>query len=148
MLVRCLYASRATKGPATIDLSGILADSRANNTKHDITGVLISAGNYFIQALEGGRAQVNETYNHIVHDQRHSDVTILCFDEISHRSFEGWTMGEVSLDQVNMAVLLKYSPSTKLDPFAMTGSAVLALLHELVATGTVNCGNAARTQRG
>jgi len=144
MLVHCLYASRVTKGAAASALRGILEDSRKNNSKHGLTGVLISAGDCFIQVLEGGRAQVCETYNTITQDKRHSNVTLLMFEEIAQRSFEGWTMGEVSLDQMNPAQLLKYSATTKLDPFAMSGGAVMALLNELVASGTVICGNSTR----
>lgn len=147
MLVRCLYASRVTKGTAASTLQAILEDSRKNNNKHGVTGVLVGAGDYFIQVLEGGRAQVCETYNAITRDKRHHDVTLLVFEEIAQRNFEGWTMGEVLLDQVNPAVLLKYSATMKLDPFSMSGSAMLALLHELVASGTVICGNSTRSKR-
>jgi len=147
MLVRCLYASRIAKGSAAAALRGILEDSRNNNTKHGVTGVLISAGDCFIQVLEGGRAQVCETYNAITQDKRHKDVTLLHFEEVPQRSFEGWTMGEVSLDQANPALLLKYSATMKLDPFSMSGGAVMALLNELVASGTVICGNSTRGKR-
>ena len=148
MLVRCVYASRATKGLASASLDGILADSRKNNSKKGITGILISAGDYFIQALEGGRDQVSQIYNQITQDKRHNHVILLAFDEIAQRSFEGWTMGEVTLDQVNPSILLKYSATTQLDPFSMTGGATLALLQELVASGTVVCGNSTRGLRG
>jgi hypothetical protein len=57
-------------------------------------------------------------------------------------------MGEVNLDQINPAMLLKYSATTKIDPFADSGMATLSLLNELVATGTVVCGNASRGKRG
>jgi len=148
MLVCCLYASRVTKGTAAAALRGILEDSRKNNTKHGLTGVLIGAGDCFIQVLEGGRAQVCETYNAITQDKRHGNVTLLMFEEIAQRRFEGWTMGEVSLDNVNPALLLKYSATTALDPFSMSGKAVMALLDELVASGTVICGNSTKGKRG
>jgi len=35
----------------------------------------------------------------------------------------------------------------KLDPFSMSGGAVMALLNELVASGTVICGNSTRGKR-
>ena len=147
MLVRCLYASRVAKGSAASALRGILEDSRVNNAKHGVTGVLISAGDCFIQVLEGGRAQVSETYNIITQDKRHKDVTLLHFEEIAQRGFEGWTMGEVSLDQANPSLLLKYSATMKFDPFSMAGSAVLALLSELVTSGTVISKNSTRDRR-
>jgi hypothetical protein len=148
MLVRCLYASRIHKAQSAATLRAILEESRKNNVKNGITGVLIATSDSFIQVLEGGRAQVCETYNQIAHDKRHSDVTILSFEEISQRSFEGWSMGEVTLGQINPALLLKHSATLHIDPFAMSGAAVLALLNELVASGTVVCGNSTRGKAG
>lgn len=147
MLVRCLYASRIPKAQSATALRSILEDSRKNNEKHGITGVLIATGDSFIQVLEGGRAQVCQTYNNITQDKRHSNVTILKFEEITHRSFESWSMGEVSVAQLNPSILLKHSATLHIDPFAMSGTAVLALLHELVASGTVICGNSMRGKK-
>ena len=147
MLVRCLYASRFPKAQSTTALRSILEDSRKNNEKHGITGVLIATGDSFIQVLEGGRTQVCQTYNNITQDKRHSDVTILSFQEITHRSFESWSMGEVSVAQLNPSILLKHSATLHIDPFAMSGNEVLALLHELVASGTVICGNSMRGKK-
>ena len=148
MLVRCLYASRIPKAQSPATLRAILESSRKNNTKHGITGILVATGDSFIQVLEGGRAQVCETYNHITQDKRHSNVTILSFEEITQRSFEGWSMGEVSVAQLNPAVLLKHSATLHIDPFTMSGGTVLALLQELVASGTVVCGNSTRGKHG
>ena len=148
MLVRCLYASRLGKTHSPKILNDILETSRKHNTKHGITGVLIATGDSFIQVLEGGRAQVSETYNAITQDKRHIDVTLLSFDEITQRSFEGWSMGEVTIGQLNPSVLLKHSATLHIDPFAMSGAAVLALLKDVVASGTVVCGNATRSKRG
>ena len=148
MLVRCLYASRIPKTQSAATLNNILESSRKNNTKHGITGVLVATSDSFIQVLEGGRAQVSATYNAICQDKRHSDVTMLSFDEIAHRSFEGWSMGEVTIGQLNPSVLLKHSASLYIDPFVMSGAAVLAMLKDVVASGTVVCGNATRSKRG
>ena len=148
MLVRCLYASRMEKGHTDKMLANILASSRKNNPSFGVTGVLIAAGDCFIQVLEGGRAQVCSLYNHIARDARHTDVTILDFEEIAQRNFESWSMGEVHLKQVNPAMLLKYSATASIDPFSLSGVAMMALLNDLVATGTVVCGNSTRGRRG
>ncbi len=148
MLVRCLYASRILKTQSPATLRAILQSSRKNNTKNGITGVLVATDDSFIQVLEGGRAQVCQTYNQIAQDKRHSSVTILSFEEIAQRSFEGWSMGEVTTHQLNPTVLLKHSATLHIDPLMMTGAAVLALLHEIVSSGTVVCGNSTRGKRG
>ena len=64
-------------------------------------------------------------------------MRILYFEEIAERRFGGWTMGQVNLSKINPALLLKYSERPELDPFSCSGSASLALLDELIATGSV-----------
>ena len=41
------------------------------------------------------------------------------------------------LDLLNPALLLKYSATARLDPYAMSGAVALALLDELVATASI-----------
>ena len=137
MLVRLLYASRAT-GPMSASLvDSILEHSRKNNPAQGITGVLCYSDELFIQALEGGRDEVCELYNSIVRDDRHNQVRILSFEEISERRFGSWTMGHVNVAKVNPALLLKYAKMPILNPFNCSGSASLALLDELNATAAV-----------
>ena len=144
MLIRCLYASRMLDPNSQAARTAILKSSRKHNVDLGITGVLISAGDCFVQILEGGRGQVSQLYNKIVSDKRHGDVTLMIFEEIEKRSFEGWSMGEVSLDQINPALLLKYSATRKIDPFNMTGTSMLAFLQDMVASGSVVCGPSRR----
>lgn len=142
MLVRLLYASRA-KAPLTGEvIDAIMEQSRWHNIPTGITGLLCFSDTLFIQVLEGGRDQVCELYNKIVGDPRHEHVRILHFEEIPERRFGGWTMGQVNLAKVNPALLLKYSEKADLDPFNSSGHASLALLDELIATGSVVCRSA------
>ena len=137
MLVRLLYASRAS-GPVTQDtLDAILAESRRNNPALGITGILCHGGDVYLQVLEGGREAVNALYNRIVRDARHDPVTLLHYQEITERRFAGWTMGQVNLHKVNPSILLKYSEKPQLDPFVTPGCAAMALLEELMATAQI-----------
>jgi hypothetical protein len=138
MLVRLLYASRA-RDPISDDmLASILSQSRKNNPETGVTGVLcLCHGGVFIQALEGGRVEVNQLYNKVSRDERHTDVTLLEYAEISERRFSGWRMGRVDLDKINTAVVLKYSEKPRLDPFGMSGSVTLKLLEELASSASI-----------
>ena len=137
MLVRLLYASRPTT-PLTPSLQdSILEQSRARNPKLGITGILCFSEDVFIQVLEGGRDEVCELYNTIVRDERHRDVVVLHYEEVSERRFAGWTMGQVNLAKVNASLLLKYCEMPVLDPYAMSGAASMALLEELIATAQI-----------
>ena len=136
MLVRLLYASRVVdNSPAAIE--AILSQSRQHNPSSGITGILCHGGGMFLQAIEGGRRAVSDLYGHILRDPRHRDVKLLDFEEISERRFGGWTMGQVNLEKVNQATLLKYLEKPELDPYAVSGKVSLALLEELMATASI-----------
>jgi hypothetical protein len=136
MLVRLLYASRAADSSCAAT-DAILSQSRAHNPASGITGILCYGAGIFLQALEGGRNQVSDLYGHIQRDPRHKDVVLLHYEEISERRFGGWTMGQVNMAKLNTSILLKYSETPELDPYAVSGKVSLALLEELMATASI-----------
>lgn len=137
MLVRLLYASRAAAPVTTDDLAAIVRQSRANNPRQGVTGVLCCSDDRFLQVLEGGRPAVNRLYNRIVADPRHAEVELLAYQQIGERHFAGWSMGQVNLARLNRALLLKYSETAVLDPYAVSGAVSMALFDELVATASI-----------
>jgi hypothetical protein len=137
MLVRCLYASRAAKPLTAAVLDSILQQSGRKNPELGITGMLCHTNELFVQVIEGGRDEVCEVFNAIVRDDRHVDVRLLIYEEIPERRFGNWTMGRVNIDNINRALLLKYSERAELNPFGCSGRATMALLEELVATGAI-----------
>ena len=139
MLVRLMYASRAAEPVKPETLNAILKKSTHNNPSVGVTGVLCFSGDIYLQVLEGGRTQVSALYNRIAQDPRHHGVVLLSYDEIDERSFASWAMGQVNMSRLNPALLLKYSETAVLDPFAVSGSVSKALFDELVATASVVC---------
>ena len=137
MLVRLLYVSRSVHPETPEQTESILASAREHNLVNGITGVLCYGGGIYLQALEGGRNQVNDLYTHIVKDPRHKDVVVLAYEEISERRFGGWTMGQVRLDKLNPSIVLKYSETPELDPYNVSGRVSFALLEELMATASI-----------
>lgn len=139
MLVRLMYASRAVASMDAETLAAIMKKSRANNPQVGVTGVLCYSGGIFLQVLEGGRLPVNRLYNRIANDPRHHDVALLRYEEIGERRFAGWAMGQVMMNMLNPALLLKYSEKAELDPYAVSGEVSMALFDELVASASVMC---------
>ncbi len=137
MLVRLLYVSRSVHPETPEQTESILASSREHNLVNGITGVLCYGGGIYLQAIEGGRNQVNALYSQIVKDPRHKDVVVLAYEEISERRFGGWTMGQVRLDKLNPSIVLKYSETPELDPYSVSGRVSFALLEELMATASI-----------
>ena len=137
MLVRLLYASRAVPAVDQEELLTILRKSKANNQPLGVTGVLCFSGGIFMQVLEGGRGPVNRLYNRIASDARHTDVELLCYQEIGERRFAGWSMGQVNMSRLNPALLLRYSERAALDPYSVSGTVSMALFEELIATASI-----------
>ena len=156
MLVRLLYVSRATQdsatpnprtgegvqptrssGTAESEMQSILESAKNHNMANGITGILCFGGGIYLQAIEGGRRQVNELYAQLVQDKRHKDVQLLHYEEITERRFGGWSMGQVNLSKLNASVVLKYSEEPELNPYSVSGAVSLALLEELMATAAI-----------
>jgi len=140
MLVRCLYASRFAKTLSAEALDSILAQSSRKNPTRGITGLLCFTNDLFVQVLEGGRDPVCDLYNAIVRDERHVNVRLLSYEETSERRFGNWTMGQVNIQEINTALILKYSETPRRDPFHCSGRATMALLDDLIATGAISNG--------
>jgi hypothetical protein len=137
MLVRCLYASRISSPLPAHALDEILDQSRRNNAKRGITGLLCHTNDGFVQVLEGGRDAIAGLLAALFRDTRHNNMTPLLFEEVDERSFGIWTMGRVDLDAVNPALLLKYSETAALQPFRTSGRATMSLLLELISSGAI-----------
>ncbi len=137
MLVRLMYASRTSEDFNTQQLQAIMQKSRESNPGAGITGVLCYSEGIFMQVLEGGRSAVNVLYRRILSDPRHRDVELLCYEEIQERRFAGWSMGQVNMSRLNPGLLLKYSETATLNPYAVSGQVSMALFQDLLATASV-----------
>ena len=69
------------------DLERLLNESRSNNTKAEITGILIHLDGNFIQFLEGPEENIDSVFRSIQEDSRHHDIMILSQGESSERCF-------------------------------------------------------------
>ena len=101
-----IYISKAAKLMEDDDLEYLLAESRAWNEDHHITGMLLYVqGRFldkvegrFMQLLEGDKEEVLYIYNKIASDSRHYRLIVLSQDEKEDRHFKTWTMGYKPLD--------------------------------------------------
>jgi hypothetical protein len=89
-LRQIFYVSNSLALPEEIE--SILKGARAANARRHITGVLVHAGAYFAQLLEGEKASVEGAMRDIVADRRHDQVRILMDRGASVRMCEGWHM--------------------------------------------------------
>lgn len=91
-MLQVIYISTA-RGPVDeAALAAILDASRANNLKAGVTGLLVSGGRRFLQALEGPDRAVLDAYARIQADPRHFALVLLSCRTVEARSFGDWSM--------------------------------------------------------
>ncbi len=109
-LKRLTYVSKLS---ARLDQKEILEighKASLNNQKIDVTGILISVGDYFFQIVEGEETNINLLIEKISRDPRHCDVTILSAETgCESRLFSEWNMKAVTLNESNDLMLLAIS---------------------------------------
>jgi hypothetical protein len=98
MIKRIKYVSRFDKPHTEADIEAIGEQSRANNERLDLTGMLMASGGLFYQVLEGPAEAVDEVYARIANDSRHTDLLLLGSEENVERLYPDWTMEVVNLD--------------------------------------------------
>ncbi|MGN6152059.1 MAG: BLUF domain-containing protein [Lysobacteraceae bacterium] len=92
-LGQLVYSSRQVFPFEGLGLVSLLAEARAYNARHQITGVLLHANGMFVQCLEGPSEAVNALYQRILLDPRHADIVLLQSVPLSQRHFGDWWMG-------------------------------------------------------
>jgi hypothetical protein len=90
---RIVYLSTATALMSDHELMSILRQSRENNLRDQVTGVLLYSGGNFIQLLEGDAEAVGKVYARIEHDPRHHGCMQMVDGPASERLFPQWAMG-------------------------------------------------------
>jgi len=95
MLHELVYTSFAPDpAPAQQTLEQILASSRRNNQRLDVTGVLLYENGTYVQLLEGPREAVRLLYyGTIALDTRHRHPKVCWEFSIETRNFSNWQMG-------------------------------------------------------
>ena len=109
-LVAVTYISHSLVKLADIEreCERIALTSSINNSKREISGLLIYCRHRFIQRLEGKRQHIDDLIDTIKKDSRHRKFTILHYASIDKRHFTEWDQMQVitepkhldSLDQL------------------------------------------------
>ena len=134
-IIRLIYASHARPDIGYDALKQIIATSAAHNDKNGISGLLCFSGGAFLQAIEGKRIAVNQLYNRIARDPRHTDCEILSCGSIEVRSFIEWSTKMISWDEAytpqRRALVLRHSGMHIFEPWTMSGEQAHGFLREL-----------------
>jgi len=108
-MLSLVYASSAVHLFSEEDLKDLLRQSRDNNTRLGLTGMLLYKDGNFLQVLEGPESALTGLYEKIQSDPRHYHVLKLMRKPIQEREFAAWSMGFKNLSDVNLQQTPGYS---------------------------------------
>lgn len=104
-LRRIIYSSKATKHFGERELLDILHDARAFNSIDNITGVLMHKNGTFVQVIEGEPDVVEDLFNRIKLDKRHSNIKIITDTSAASRIFPNWAMGCADFNRPELSLI-------------------------------------------
>lgn len=136
--VQLIYASRATfkpniRGGIDREVARILMESRRNNSKRDVGGVLYYGDGNFFQCLEGESAAVDKVFEKIKHDPRHSQIRVLAKRTVANRKFESWSMKYISV-QDRMRHMLQKNGFSTFEPYKFNDAMITQVIEILSKT--------------
>ena len=131
-MIRVMYTSAATKNIDETELLEILEKSRVNNSKKNVTGLLIVKGRTFLQCLEGEQDDVMSIYEKISNDERHTNIIDLLEEDISERLFPNWSMGYKNVKHLTDYNSDKLRSFETAEEFASSKDDVLEIFKEFI----------------
>ncbi len=146
--VELLYSSRSNFAPVggggiEPEVARILSQSRRNNPRQNIGGVLCYRDGFFFQCLEGDATDVDNVFRKITADPRHRDVKVLSMRPIEQRRFKSWSMKYAPADSAIVEQLLMQNGQLSFNPDKFGNDqleTLVTLLH--AATNPVTAGTA------
>ena len=134
-MYRIIYKSKSIKPIEWQTIEDILHASEKDNTKHEISGLLLSTETHFLQILEGRYEDINDTFMKIVRDDRHTDVQLISFEVIDARLFQGWGMRGIGVFNFNTDIektlMDKYGEEDGSVRFPLESWRVLAMVNDI-----------------
>src|SRR3954470_12656247 len=125
ILIRLTYFSRIRlQEPINDHIPDIVCTSVANNRRDNVTGALVHDDKWFAQMLEGRESIVSATFERILRDCRHYDVSLIAMQPVPERRFGAWWMADIAHDQSNSDLFRHYGENECFDPHLMRADRV------------------------
>lgn len=132
-LTRLVYYSQRNSS-LSLNMDELLTISQRNNAAMNVTGILHYNGNYFLQVLEGGRAEVSAIYHRIAADPRHVNIILMSCTDVRERIFPSWSMGRhEGMGDETKKIFLRYFPNNTVNPEAVSVDSLLDFLQDVSA---------------
>jgi len=109
MLKTICYISDSMNNESLKNLEDLYLKARTNNSKNNITGILIYLDRNFLQVLEGEEEIVDDTFKKISTDSRHKNIFNIIDTTIEQRIFEDYNFGFTTInDKKELTNLVEY----------------------------------------
>jgi len=132
ILIRLTYFSRIhLQGSINDDIRDIVCTSVANNRRDNVTGALVHDDKWFAQMLEGRESIVSATFERILRDCRHYDVSLVAMQPMAERRFGAWWMAHIAHDESNSDLFRHYGENECFDPHLMRADRLCDLVEAL-----------------
>jgi len=139
MLIRLTYFSRSqldqSRGRHDARVREIIRAAAINNSRDDITAALICDHRWFAQVLEGRESIVSVTFERILRDQRHCDVSLVTMQPIAERRYAGHAMVAIPRSEDNDDLFRHYCEDQHFDPRQMRADRLCDLIEAVVHRG-------------
>ncbi len=132
-LIQVVYISRATFKPAPAEagieptVARILQQSRINNPRLGIGGVLYYGDGCFFQCLEGEAEAVDQLLEKLKLDPRHTDFEVVLQRDIKEREFARWSMKYVQVYEPVRNLIAGWGMK-RFDPYQLDKERIVHLL--------------------
>ena len=111
----------------------ILATSRSNNRRDDITGAMIYDEGWFAQELEGSETALSMTFERILRDRRHADVSLVTMQPVTGRRYPDAAMIGAARGGKNDDLFRHYCDGARFDPRLMRADRISDLVAAVIA---------------
>lgn len=130
------YFSKSTINGSREDIANtiesILKLARLKNKERNITGALLYSGGYFSQVIEGPMDELEDLFEIIQNDPRHSEVRVLHFNPVEARHFSGWSMALAGVEDSMLLGIDEILKSPDELNTKQAGVHLINILHDLV----------------
>jgi hypothetical protein len=128
VLYHLIYYSKTVPGIGFDVIGPMLQLAAERNEQEGVSGFICFSSKYFLQVLEGSRHSVNQTFNRICRDPRHTETVILDAREIASRNFGSFGLGYMSGVHEKRDIYFKYCGGTLFEPHRLTSVSALSML--------------------
>ena len=105
-LIQVIYLGGGEPSLREYEIATLLKQARIANRKHDVSGMLLYVGGYFLQSFEGEPRMIDAVCGSLFRDKPRMWVKRLVQESITERQFPEWTMGFATIDTDEAGQLL------------------------------------------